>query len=823
MSYDTKVSGLMNKKMTKQEFKQFTEQKIVMLDGANGSNLQRKGMPSGVCPEQWMLEHEEVLISLQEEYLKAGTDILYAPTFTGNQIKLREYGLEDKLQEINTSLLGLSKEAIKRYRQKHEGNTRPLYVAGDLTMTGEQLYPIGTLMFEELVEVYKEQITVLVHAGADLIVVETMMSLQECRAALIAAKECCNLPVMVSLTFQEDGRTLYGTDPKTAVLVLQGLGADAVGVNCSTGPDKMIEVVRIMKQYASVPLIAKPNAGLPVLKENKTVFSMEADEFVDNFIPLIEQGVGIVGGCCGTTPDHIRGLADAVSKCKLPIVEKKKIRALTTEHKTVEIDLDKRFIIVGERINPTGKKDLQAELKQGILNTVCEMAEEQVKNGADILDINMGMNGIDEKEMMVKAIYEVLSFVDVPLSIDSSHVDVIEAALRIYPGRALINSISLEPDKLERLIPIAKKYGAMFVLLPLSEKGLPKDLAEKKNIIHTIVDAARRVGLSEEDIVVDALVNTIGANKEAAILALATISYCKRELNLATICGLSNISFGLPEREFINSTFLAFAMKEGLTMAIANPSSGLLMNTTYAADLLKNVEDADVRYIERVSKRAIPMVSKEKIGGNDFVYDAVVKGNRKKILEYVENELAKGTLAKDILDQMLIPAINDVGELFENKKYFLPQLISSAETMKLAVQMIEPMLLASNESRNLGTVVIATVAGDIHDIGKNLVALMLKNYGFRIIDLGKDVKNELIIQTAKDENADIIALSALMTTTMAQMKEVVRLRDEAGLSSKIMIGGAVITQSYSDEIGADGYSKDAGEAVLLAKRLIGKK
>jgi 5-methyltetrahydrofolate--homocysteine methyltransferase len=818
--------------MTKKEFLELAQSKVVILDGATGSNLQKEGMPVGVCPEQWILDNKDVMIQLQKDYIKAGSDILYAPTFTANRIKLEEYGLYENISNINRELVKLSKEAINQ--AKAEGLNRTVYVAGDLTMTGEQVYPVGKLQFEELVDIYKEQVMYLLMEGVDLIVIETMMSLQECRAAVIAVSETCDLPIMVTLTFNEDMRTLFGTDPATAMVVMQSLGVDAVGVNCSTGPEKMCEVVKVMKQYANVPIIAKPNAGLPRLVDGVTTFDMEAEEFSVEVKKLVESGAGIVGGCCGTTPEHIRMLSDLVKDMVPPTICTEKKRVLTTERKTLEIHLDGKFLVIGERINPTGKKALQAELLEGKMNIVDTMAEEQVENGADILDINMGMNGIDEKEMMLKVIYEVNRLVNVPLCIDSSHIHVIEEALRIYPGRALINSISLEKEKFEKLIPIAKKYGAMFILLPLSDKGLPKDIAEKKEIIHTILDAAVAQGLSKEDIIVDGLVNTIGANKMAALETMETIRYCKEELGLLTTCGLSNISFGLPERQFVNTTFLAFAIREGLTMAIANPSQDLLMNIAFASDLLLNKEEADIRYINRVTSKPMTITSgvsvantqevngenKQTNESNSVIYDEVIKGNKKNIIESVIKSIDDGNEPSHIIDTMLIPAINQVGALFDKQIYFLPQLIASAETMKTAIDYLEPMLQLGGEQKKLATVVMATVAGDIHDIGKNLVVLMLKNYGFRVIDLGKDVSTDLIIRTAKEENADIIGLSALMTTTMMEMKQVVIKAKEAELKAQIIIGGAVITQSFADEIGADGYSKDAQDAVKLVKRLL---
>lgn len=823
--------------MTKEQFQTLLKQKILVLDGATGTNLLRAGMPIGECPEKWILENPEVLVQLQMDYINAGSNIVYAPTFSGNRIKLEEYGLEENLAEINKKLVALSKEAVAKtgYRA---------YVAGNLTMTGRQLYPIGVMQLEELIDVYKEQITYLVEAGVDLLVIETMMSLAEARAALIAAKETCDLPVVVSLTYNEDGRTLYGTNPETAVVVLQSLGADAIGVNCSTGPEEMIPLVEAMVKYANVPIMAKPNAGMPELVDGETIYAMTPEEFAECGRKLVVAGASMIGGCCGTTKEHITALAQTVRLLEVPEISDKKRRLLASERQMLEIDIDGNFLVIGERINPTGKKMLQQQLREGNLDLVIQMAEEQEEKGASILDINVGMNGIDEDEMMQKVIYEVTSTVNLPLCIDSSHVDVIEHALRIYPGRALINSISLEKEKFEKLLPIARKYGAMFILLPLSDEGLPKNLEEKKQIIQTIYDKALELGFAKEDIVVDGLVTTVGANKKAALETIETISYCKNELGLTTVCGLSNISFGLPERGFVNTAFLTMAIANGLTMAIANPSQDLLMNAAFATDLLMNKEDADVRYIENVksiatgagmatttggatntgAKSADKKETKNVVGelenNRSRVFENVLKGNKRTMIEDVKAFIAEGCEPQSVIEEHLIPAINEVGILFDKKKYFLPQLIASAEAMELAISYVEPLLPKREDGVEMPTIVMATVEGDIHDIGKNLVVLMLKNYGYRVIDLGKDVSKEEIVETAMKEKAAVIGLSALMTTTMLRMKDVVEYAKEKKISAKVMIGGAVITQSFADEIGADGYAKDAAEACRLVERLL---
>lgn len=807
--------------MTKQEFREFYQNKLIYLDGATGSNLQKAGMPTGVCPEQWILEHPDAILELQRAFVEAGTNILYAPTFTANRIKLAEYGLAEHLIDMNTELVRLAKQAAGG----------KALVAGDITMTGRQLTPMGDMDFEQLIDVYKEQIRVLDQAGVDLLVVETMMSLQETRAALIAAKEVSSLPVIASLTFESDNKTLFGTDPMTAMLVLQALGADVVGTNCSTGPDQMCGVVRQMKQVAKIPVLAKPNAGLPKLdSEGRTVYEMDAETFGREMCLLVEAGATFLGGCCGTTVKHIRSMVEKTGAMKLPettdAAQNKGIRYLTSERKTLAFGLDDRFHIVGERINPTGKKKFQARIRDNDFSMVEEFVTQQEESGASILDINMGMSGIDEKETLLKVMEDVSMQTSLPLCIDSSHVDVQEYVLRHYPGRALINSLSMESAKMEPLLQIAKKYGAMFILLPVSDEGLPKDLDEKKEIIQKILRRALELGFTKEDIVVDGLVATVGANKNAALETLETIRYCK-EQGLATICGLSNISFGLPERSYINAAFLTMAIANGLTMAIANPNQELLTSCMLASDLLLHKQDADLSYIEVMNERkqrTAKTVEQEAPAAEKSVlqkvYECVLKGNKTKIVDQV-HEALKEHEAQQILNEALLPAINEVGDLFDKGIYFLPQLIASAEAMKTAIEDIQPLLLAASDGKPKATIVIATVEGDIHDIGKNLVALMLKNYGFRVIDLGKDVPKEVIIETAKKEHADIIALSALMTTTMQQMKHVIEYAKEQGVTAKVLIGGAVITQEYADEIGADGYSKDAAEAVKVAKQVLG--
>ena len=805
--------------MTRAEFRQLIEERIVFIDGATGTELQKKGMPAGVCPEKWIIDNPDAIRELQAAYYAAGSDIVLAPTFTASRIKLAEYGLEDNLVEMNRQLVRLTRSVA---------GDKGL-VAADISMTGKQLFPLGDLMFEDLVDCYKEQVAAILEEGVDLFVVETMMSLQECRAAVLAIKETCDLPIIVSLTFNPDGKTLYGTSPDTAMIVLESMGVDCVGMNCSTGPEAMLSLVNEMAAVANIPIIVKPNAGLPELEDGKTVYKMGPKEFTDACVKLYEAGASLFGGCCGSTPEHIKELVARLKDMPQHTFKNEPLRVVTSERKNTWIDLDGPFMVIGERINPTGKKKFQETLRNGSLSMVVDFAREQEEKGANILDVNMGMNGIDEKQMMLDSIYEVTSAVDLPLCLDTSHVDVMEAALRIYPGRALINSISAEEPKMQDMLKLAKKYGAMFITLPLSGAGLPKDINEKKQHINTVLTAAESMGLRKEDAVVDVLVQTVGAEGTAGLQCFETIEYCKNELGLPTVCGLSNISFGMPNRPFVNTTYLTIAVSKGLTMAIANPSQQMLMYCAAAADTLMNKPGALEKYaslpvVEQAVGTAAGKPGAKEAGGDagvelSPVAECVVKGKKEQIVTEIQSLLDSGVDPQVIIEEHLIKGINVVGDLYDKKKYFLPQLIAGANAMEIGMKHIEP-LLASEDSESKGTIVIATVEGDIHDIGKNLVALMLKNYGYNVIDLGKDVPAADIIDKAVEVDADIIGLSALMTTTMMRMDDVVKLAKEKGCRAQIIIGGACINESFKDEINADGYSADAADCVKLVANLL---
>ncbi len=566
--------------MNKLEFKKLFADKIVILDGATGTELTRRGMPKGVCPEQWVLQNRSIVESLHKEYIAAGCDIVYTATFGGNSLKLHDFGLQEEVYAINKEIAEIAKQAVA-------GNG---LVFGNISPTGRFIEPFGDVLFEDAVAVFKEQIQALVAGGVDGLVIETMMDLQEARAALIAAKETVDLPVMVSMTYNKDGRTLNGNDPISCLITLQELGADAVGLNCSTGPEDILEIVKLLKPYATIPLLAKPNAGMPGLKDGKTVFDMQAEAFAAFAPEFAAAGINIFGGCCGTTPEYIQAVTAKLDGVRPVIPVEKNYSAISSSRMPVFFGAEHGFKVVGERINPTGKKALQAELREGKTSIVKQFALEQKIKGAHVLDVNMGLSGIDEKEMMLKAIRLLSKTSDLPLCIDSTRPEVIEAALRLYPGRAIVNSISGETERIEKTLPIAAKYGAMFILLPLTDSGIPENFADRQQVTQDVISAAAKYGYTNYDISVDGLVMTISSDQKAADVTLQLIEWCNKEHGLNTVCGLSNVSFGLPERKWINAAFLGMAISRGLSMAIANPGSMELMEFVKSSDLIRGID-----------------------------------------------------------------------------------------------------------------------------------------------------------------------------------------------------------------------------------------
>lgn len=785
-------------------FLQSIKEGIFVLDGATGSNLFEKGLRG--CPEQWVIENPQHLQDLQKQYVQAGSMAVYSCTMGANRIKLAEYGFADRTIEMNKELVKISRGAV--------GNN--VFIGGGMGPTGGMMAPMGDLVFEDVVSTFKEQAQALSEAGADFIVIETMMDMQETRAALLGAKEACDLPVVVSMTLEQNGFTLTGTDPVTLLITLQSMGADVVGLNCSAGPMQMLPHVQKMAPYAKVPLLIKPNAGLPQMINGKTVFDMSPDAFASAMREIVVAGASVIGGCCGTTPAHIQAMVRAIEDVKPFAKENKPYAALTGSRKTVF--LGENLCKVGERINPTGKKKLQASLRAGETDEALELALKQKELGADILDVNVGTSGVDEIHMLPLVVEEISGRVQLPLCIDTVSIEALEAALRIYPGRALINSISAEDARTDRLLQIAKKYGAMFIVLPL-EKGVPETAEERIVLIEKVAQKAYALGMSKEDIVIDGLVMTVSAQPHAAKETLKVVEYATQN-GFNSILGLSNVSFGLPAREIINSTFLAMAKEKGLTMAICNPADDNLMFSEQAEAVLLGNDEGAAQYIAQMAGITENVQSQKE---EDLtLFDAVLKGRKEKVLPLLKEALTTAD-AKQVLDSEILPALLQAGKKYESGKYFLPQLLQCAESVKTALKVLEPLLVEQNaDISKKGKVVLATVQGDIHDIGKNIVGLMLKNHGFDVIDLGKDVPAEKIVKAAKENNADIVGLSALITTTMMEMKTVIDMLKAENLSCKVMVGGAVVNQAFADEIGADGYSPDAIRAVQLAEKMMKK-
>jgi len=789
------------------------DKQVIILDGATGTELQSKGMPAGVCPEIWCLENPTIIQDVHASYQKAGARVVYTCTFGANRFKLKQYGIKKDVYSVNLELARLAKQACGE----------KALIAGDIGPTGLFIEPFGPLAFEEAVDTFKEQARGLIDGGCDLIVIETMIDIQETRAALLAVKELSDIYTMVSMTFEKDGYTLGGTPPVSALITLQSLGADVVGCNCSAGPEQMVEFLAAMKPYATVPLLAKPNAGMPRLEGLKTIFDMDAKTFASYARKLMASGATLLGGCCGTTPDHIAALAKAVRRRKPLKPRRASLAALSSARSFLHLDENQPLFVVGERINPTGKKALQQELMEGKMSIIRQMAQEQEAQGASLLDVNVGQPGIDEVQTIKKVIGLLSTSTRLPLVIDSSKVETIEAALRIYPGRMLINSISGEKEKLARLLPLAAKYGAMFILLPLTDGDIPHTAKKRRAVIQAIFQKAQKFGLTKDDFVVDGLVMAVASDAEAARETLATVNWCRKTFKSKTILGLSNVSFGMPGRPWLNAAFLAMAQYCGLTMAIANPASVEFMNIKKAGDTLIAKEKAALHFINHFSQQPtaeLPKSAGANVSPEEKVTAAILDGDRDHIAFLIEAVLKTGRTADRLVDEILIPAIVRVGDLYEKKIYFLPQLMAAAEAMKKALAYLDPYLKKAAAAEK-GKVLLATVRGDIHDIGKNIVALLLRNYGYCVVDLGKDVRDEVIIEAAQKEKPDVIGLSALMTTTMVNMKEIIGMARAQGIQTDFLVGGAVVTEAYAASIGAS-FAKDGVAAVRVVDQLMKK-
>jgi 5-methyltetrahydrofolate--homocysteine methyltransferase len=731
---------------------------------------------------------------------------------------LAEFGLDGATEKMNTGLARISREAVE---------DRAL-VFGDIAPTGEFIEPFGNVTFEEAVGVYAQQVRALVAGGVDGIVIETMMDLQEARAALIATKETCDLPTMVSMTFGTDGRTLNGTDPLSALITLQSLGADAVGCDCSTGPGDMAKIIAIMKPFATVPLLAKPNARMPKLVKGVTKFDMMPAQFGDHAPALVAAGAAIIGSCCGTAPVYIEAVKRATTGLVPKAPERKGQAALCSYRETVRIGDGLPLTVLGGKINPSGNPRLASGLREENMAIVAKLARQQVLHGADIIDVNVCAPGVTEASCMRNAVLATVKACGKPVAVDTISVEAAKRALRVYPGRTLLNSVCAKDGAMERMCSVAKQYGAMIVCMPVGIGGVPATLGDAIVCIDRVLACAERYGMNAEDCLVDCLVMTASAGPEAHLRTLELIDWCAKQRGVASVCGISNLSYGLHQRHWVESTFLCMTASRGMTAAFFDTASEYTVNTLFAVNALAKRDGRFARYLERFGRDETATSGTQKSGPRspgEAVFDAVVAGDEEGVASAIEAALQKGETARALVDERLIPAINLVGEKFDRKEFFWPQLISCADTMRRGFAVLQPILNASQEaSGGKGPkVLLATVQGDIYDIGKNIVALMLKNYNFDVVDLGKDVGAEAIVRAAKKHKAGIIGLSALMTTTMVEMKNVIDLAHREGLKQvRFMIGGAVVDQHYADEIGAHGYAGDAIGAVRFAQRFSGK-
>lgn len=782
---------------------------FVILDGAMGTMLQKAGLHLGEMPEILCVTHNEQITDIHKQYINSGADIVYTNTFGANSYKLKNSGY---------TVNDIIPQAVKAAKKATE-NTDVL-TALDIGPIGQLLEPAGSLSFEEAYEIFKEQI--IAGKDADLIVFETMTDLLEIKAAVLAAKENSDKPIICTMTFEKNKRTFTGVSVSSMAVTLSGLGVDAIGVNCSLGPEELLPIVEEMSRWTSLPLVVKPNAGLP--DPNSNTYNVDPKEFTQSILKMIDYGIKVTGGCCGTTPEYIKELSSALKKEKFRRKENEKKSVICSPSTTVLIDQPR---IIGERINPTGKKLFKEALKNNDMNYILNQAVSQVQGGADILDVNVGLPEIDEKAMMVRTVKALQSVVDVPLQIDSTKPDVIEAGLRVYNGKAIINSVNGEEKSLESILPLAKKYGASVVGLTLDENGIPKTAQERFDIAKKIVQRAEKYGIGREDIFIDCLTLTASAEQEGVMETLKALHRVKTELGCRTVLGVSNISFGLPNRELVNSTFLTMALQEGLDLPIINPNVESMTGAVRAYKVLANIDENSRKFIESYNEFTIPKASDNNLK-HDLDY-AVINGLKDEGAKATK-ELLQNTDAMEIINNKLIPALDKVGEDFEKGKIFLPQLIQSANTAQACFDVIKKKLTAENNSAvSKGKIILATVKGDIHDIGKNIVKVLLDNYGYTVVDLGRDVEPQLIVDTAVNQNIKMIGLSALMTTTLKSMEDTItlvrntkELQNPDGTSKCVVfVGGAVLTEDYAMKIGADYYCKDAKESVDTAKKVLG--
>lgn len=776
---------------------------FILLDGAMGTMLQQHGLDTGQIPEIHNILHPNIIIDIHKKYIDAGADIITANTFGANELKLKDSGYS--VEEIISAAIENGKKAA--------GDK---LVALDIGPLGSLLRPMGQLTFDEAYNIFKRLVLAGDKAGADLILIETIGDIYEARAAILAAKENSSLPLLCTMTFQDNERTLSGTDPLTMVNIIQGLGVDAIGVNCSLGPRDMLPIVKDIVTYSKIPVIVQPNAGLPKIVEDKTIYDLDKETFAQYISDMAQMGVTIFGGCCGTTPEYIREIKKNISLL-IPVNNKTKdLIAVSSSTKTITIGDETR--IVGERINPSGKDELKEALRKRNIGHILREAQEQKKHGADILDVNLGLPDINEEELMEEVVLRLQESIDIPLQIDSINPKAVERAVRIYNGRAIINSVNGQLSSMEEVFPIAKKYGALVIGLTLDENGIPQKAEDRLKIAEKIIKMAEIYDIPRDNIIIDSLVLTVSSQQEDVMESIKAVPLIKEKLQVKTILGISNISYGLPAREILNRTYLAMALSNGLDLCIVDPLDKGTTDTIVAFKAISGQDKGSEGYIKRFAKES----SINNLRDRDSHIDL-----NKAILDGIEEDAIKETVKLlnnisplEIIDNYLVPTLDQIGESYEREEIFLPQLIKAADTVKASFNVIKEHLEKTGQKGlSKGKVLIATVKGDIHDIGKNIAKILLENYGFEVIDLGKDVSKEDIIHRVKEDNIRLVGLSALMTTTVGSMEETIKGLKSEGLSCKVMVGGAVINKEYADMIGADYYAKDARDAVKIAKEV----
>lgn len=781
---------------------------LLFFDGAMGTMLQRQGIQPGELPEVWNMTREDVIFKIHKSYLEAGCDILKSNTFGVNPFKMKNCGYT--CEELTAKGIQLAKRAIAE-------TGKEAFVALDIGSLGKLLEPLGDLPFEEACNAFAPVCTAGEQAGADLCLIETMNDAYEIKAAVLAAKEHTSLPVIVTMVFDENGKLLTGADMEAAVALLEGLRVDAIGLNCGFGPDVMKKFLPRLREITSLPIVVNPNAGLPVVVDGKTSYLVEPEDFASIMKEIARDGASILGGCCGTSPEHIRALTEA-GRGIPPLSVTEKNRSVVSSY-THAVVFDEHPKIIGERINPTGKFRFKQALRENDLEYIYKEALTQQDKGAHILDVNVGLPEINEAEMMEKVITGLQGVTGLPLQIDTSDMAAMETALRLYNGKPLINSVNGKQESMDAVFPLAAKYGGMIVCLTLDENGIPDTARGRIDIAEKIIKEAAKYGISKKDLLIDTLTLTISTGQENAAITLDALNYVRHTLGVHTTLGVSNISFGLPQREKVNTAFFTIALSRGLSAGIINPGSDAMMAAYYAYCALNGSDEQCGSYIRYFSEQ--PPQSQVSAAGTAelTLFDAVVKGLAESAGKAAEQELqSREPLA--VIDEDLIPALDQVGQGFEKKTIFLPQLLMSAEAAKAGFDAVKKHLTAKGTvSESKGTIVIATVKGDIHDIGKNIVKVLLENYGFQVIDLGKDVAPERILEAAREHHVRLVGLSALMTTTVANMELTIQLLNRELPDCKIMVGGAVLTQTYADQIGADFYSKDAMGSVRYANEL----